>query len=48
MDNCVQCGRELGGCVKLSRLIYICLHPDCPNYGILAISSSEMKEMEWV
>jgi len=41
--HCVQCGNEFVYKVSLdSSVVSICHHPECPNYGLLAMPKEQM------
>ena len=46
MRTCVQCHRRLGFHVDLEvgPVPSVCVRPDCPNYGVLAICQEEMPD----
>lgn len=44
MKTCVQCHREFNYTVIIDNNMCgeVCTHPDCPNYGLLAIPQEDM------
>ena len=45
--HCVQCNNELDAIIDepaLTSAIFVCVTPDCPNFGLLTISREKIDE----